>query len=118
MSFFKKLFSSNAKDSSKTDKKIIFLFLIAFFYTNLHALPFSQYEKVNLYCHFYYENGSSTNLGKMKGISRCQNATHSWARKNNITDTDWDYIGCVIKEPVVLGGITMRKGSNCSEKIK
>ena len=54
----------------------------------------------------------------MKGISRCQNATYSWARKNNITDTNWDYIGCVIKEPVVFGGVTIRKGSNCSEKIK
>ena len=73
MSFFKKLFSSNAKDSSKTDKKIIFLFLIAFFYTNLHALPFSKYEKVNLYCHFYYDNGSSTNLGKKMAMdSECR----------------------------------------------
>ena len=94
------------------------LFVTIFFCTNLSALPFSQYEKVNLYCHFYYENGSSHNLGRMKGISNCQNASYSWAKNQDITNTNWDYIGCVIKEPFIVGGITIRKGSNCSEKIK
>ena len=98
--------------------KYFFVVIILFFYTNLHALPFNEYEQVDLYCHFYYENGSTTNLGEMKGISSCQNATYSWARENNITDTNWDYIGCVIKEPVVIGDITIRKGSNCSERIR
>tara|TARA_B100000768_G_scaffold135679_1_gene126557 strand:+ start:604 stop:768 length:165 start_codon:yes stop_codon:yes gene_type:complete len=54
----------------------------------------------------------------MKGISNCQNASYSWAKNQDITNTNWDYIGCVIKEPVIVGGITIRKGSNCSEKIK
>ena len=103
----------------KKFNKIYSLLVIGvFFCLNLVALPFSQYEKVDLYCHFYYENGSSSNLGKMKGISNCQNASYSWARKNNISNTSWDYVGCVIKEPFVIAGRTIRKGSNCSEKIK
>ena len=94
------------------------LILGLFLCPNLFALPLSQYEKVNLNCHFYYENGNSLNLGKMKGISNCQSASYSWAKRNNIQNSDWDYVGCVIKDPVIVGGITIRKGSSCSEKIK
>ena len=94
------------------------ILLLSLFSLNVNALPFSEYEKVELYCHFYPENKPSVNLGRMTGISNCQNAAYYYAKRNNIENTDWGYIGCTIRKPITIGGVTVRKGSDCYEKIK
>ena len=96
-------------------KLILLLFL---FSLNTNALPFSEYEKVELYCHFYPENKPSVNLGRMTGISNCQSSAYYYAKRNNIENTDWGYIGCTIRKPIVLGGVTIRDGSDCYERIR
>lgn len=82
------------------------------------ALPFDQYEKAYLNCIFYPETGRSTNIGKMVGISSCQRAASRYASTRGLEDTDWNYIGCTIQAPLKIGGITVREGSDCRERIR
>lgn len=98
--------------------KKLFILLALISSHHAYSLPFSEYEKVELYCHFHPENKPRIILGKVIGISNCQEAAHSYAEINNLEDTDWNYIGCTIKKPVVVGGVTIRKGSHCYEKIR
>ena len=99
-------------------KKLLLMPFVFSFAINIFALPFSEYEKVELYCHFHPENKPTIILGKMIGISNCQEAAYSYAERNNLEDTDWNYIGCTIKKPLVIGGVTIREGSDCYEKIR
>ena len=99
-------------------KKLLLTSFFCWFSISANALPFSEYEKVELYCHFHPENEPTIILGRMIGISNCQEAAYSYAERNNLEDTDWNYIGCTIKKPLVIGGVTIREGSDCNEKIR
>ena len=93
-------------------KSFILILITGLFLNNCSnesdLLSFDEYEDVELHCYFYYPDNKEKYLGRMKGISRCQNAVHNYAFQNNLSKSDnWSYIAC-----------TIRKDSDCYEKIK
>ena len=71
-------------------------------------LPLDEYEDVEVHCYFYFPNDEEKYLGRMTGMSNCQSAAYSYAKRKNLSESDkWDYIAC-----------TIRKGSDCYEKIR
>tara|TARA_Y100001935_G_C17110008_1_gene410355 strand:- start:241 stop:555 length:315 start_codon:yes stop_codon:yes gene_type:complete len=99
-------------------KNLLLIPIFFLFSVNSYSLPFSEYEKVELYCHFFPENEPTVILGRMIGISNCQDEAFYYAEINNLVDTDWDYIGCTIKKPLIIGGVIISEGSDCHEKIR
>jgi hypothetical protein len=70
------------------------------------TLPLSNYEDVDVNT-YYFPDGREAYLGKMRGASACGAASHSYAKKHQISDQGWSYVCC-----------TARKGSECYEKIQ
>ena len=70
--------------------------------------PFSSdNESVYMNVYFYYPNGQEVYLGKVRGISQCQNIASSFAYNEKQGQSNWDYLCCTIK-----------RGSSCYEKIR
>ena len=74
---------------------------------SIDPLPFSEYEKVTVNAYFYYPNDQEIYLGQMIGASACGSAARSFARRENISSSNWSYICC-----------TVEKGSECYRKIR
>tara|TARA_E500000331_G_C16954829_1_gene582189 strand:- start:18 stop:314 length:297 start_codon:yes stop_codon:yes gene_type:complete len=71
-------------------------------------LPLSEYENVDVNVYFYFPNNKEIFLGRTKGASSCGNKSYSYARQKGLGRNDqWSYICC-----------TIRKGSQCYEKIR
>ena len=71
-------------------------------------LPLSEYENVDVNVYFYFPNDKEVFLGRTRGASSCGDMSYSYARQKNLgRDDKWSYICC-----------TIRKGSQCYEKIR
>ena len=72
------------------------------------SLPFSEYEKIDVNVYFYFPNDREVYLGKVRGADACGSVAYSYARGKNLNRSDrWSYVCC-----------TIRKGSQCYEKIR
>lgn len=98
--------------------RIIFLILIylgAAFVFDLwpfepEILPLSKYEDVDVNVYFYSPSPSEREvfLGSARGASSCGAIAYAFAREKGLNRSDdWSYICC-----------TIRKGSQCYEKIR
>ena len=71
-------------------------------------LPLSEYENVDVNVYFYFPNNKEIHLGRTRGARSCGNISYSYARQKDLSRNDgWSYICC-----------TIRKGSQCYEKIR
>lgn len=72
------------------------------------SLSLSEYDDVDVNVYFYFPNDREVSLGKVRGASACGDVAYSYAREKNLSRSDrWSYICC-----------TIRKGSQCYEKIR
>lgn len=74
------------------------------------SLPLSKYEDVDVNVYFYYSPPSEREvyLGTARGASSCGNIAYGFAREKGLSRrAKWSYICC-----------TIRKGSQCYEKIR
>lgn len=75
-----------------------------------HAVwwPFSEdKEKIPMNVYFYYPQGEEVYLGRVTGISHCQNIATEFAINKRSEQSNWDYLCCTIK-----------RGSACYEKLR
>lgn len=72
-------------------------------------LPLSKYESTEMNVYFYYpgNDGREVYLGRVLGASSCGNVADAFAREAGVSSANWGYICC-----------TIRKGSQCYEKVR
>jgi hypothetical protein len=72
------------------------------------SLSTDDYDDVDVNVYFYFPNDKEVFLGKTRGADSCGSMANSYASRHNLSRGDrWSYICC-----------TIRKGSQCYEKIR